>query len=315
MATTSDPTSQNTQQTAAQKSAQAFGAYPGATTTANTITDYTTPGTTVNNTTGQTVQNTQTTAQPTTSTSTSNPYSSLTQFTTGMTDDQVRALANQYITAGGAPNTDNGQYWVNAYHQFGATDPGYFQTRLEQGITQNVTGQGATGSTGSTAYVPGQGVAGQGTVFGSNNPLTAQQTALEQQMINNLSTAENPVTANDPIIKAQTDAFNAQQQQAARNYQTQAAESGGPDANLSAVARSQAEQVGQNTSGMEATLMGNEVNARRSEIENLLSQQSGLLTSEQSMQLQEELAQLNLANNAINTNNTTLNQSGNPTTA
>ena len=56
------------------------------------------------------------------------------EFTANMTPDQVRALANQYISAGGVQNTDNGEYWVNAWNQFGKKDPAYFLSRLKQGI-------------------------------------------------------------------------------------------------------------------------------------------------------------------------------------
>lgn len=70
---------------------------------------------------------------------------SVPQFTSGMSDDQVRAAANQYISAAGLPNTDNGQYWVNLYHQEG-NDPNFFTTRLLNGINQNGGNMSAFGA-------------------------------------------------------------------------------------------------------------------------------------------------------------------------
>lgn len=57
-----------------------------------------------------------------------------------MTPDQVRASANQQIAASGRPNVDNGQYWVDAWNQWGSGDPAYFQTRLQQGLAGNPAG-------------------------------------------------------------------------------------------------------------------------------------------------------------------------------
>jgi hypothetical protein len=57
-------------------------------------------------------------------------------FDPAFTPDQVRALVNTYIAAGGVANTDNGQYWVTEWPVWGSHDPAYFRTRLEQGIAQ-----------------------------------------------------------------------------------------------------------------------------------------------------------------------------------
>lgn len=98
--------------------------------------------------------------------------SAVPQFTAGMTPDQVRAAANQYIAAAGLPNTDNGQYWVDLYASSGgATDPGYFQTKLLNGIQQNggnMTPFGAPSATAPGGYGPGtSGYSGSGGAPGS----------------------------------------------------------------------------------------------------------------------------------------------------
>lgn len=150
---------------------------------------------------------------------------------------------------------------------------------------------------GSGAYVPGQGVPGQGTVFGEGQGFNPRINALDELLMRR-STQDLTPDATDPIIKGQVEAFNAQQQQAQRNYLAGLAERGGPNTNIGAETRRSAEQVGQATGGFEAQLMQQELNARRNEIQQALSGRMGLLTTQQQMQLQEELAQLGLAQNA-----------------
>lgn len=97
------------------------------------------------------------------------------------------------------------------------------------------------------------------------------------------------VDPNDPVIKAQTDAYSANNQRAQRSYLTDAAEKGGPNANLEGVSRSMAEQGAQATGGLQASLMNNELTARRQEIQNALQESGSLLTADQQLQLQREL--------------------------
>jgi hypothetical protein len=89
--------------------------------------------------------------------------SPLPTFTKGMTDDQVRAAANMYITQGGAKNIDNGDYWVQKYHEFGGNDPAYFQTQLQNAIA------GQPGYNGKYGAAPPSGN-GQNGANGANLP-------------------------------------------------------------------------------------------------------------------------------------------------
>ncbi len=135
-----------------------------------------------------------------------------------------------------------------------------------------------------------------GSVFSDSNPMTGQS----NDLFNNLMARANEsltIQPNDPTIQPQVNAFNAQQQQAARNAEAQMAESAGPNANTGAETRSAQEKIGQNTSAFQATLMGQEVTARRQEIQQALSGAEGLLTAEQQMRLQEEDQQLSRAQN------------------
>lgn len=102
------------------------------------------------------------------------------------------------------------------------------------------------------------------------------------------------VDPNDPVIKAQTDAYRAEQTRAARNLMAEQAERGGANSNQDATQRSATEKAAQATAGFQGTLMANEVAARRQEIQAALSGQQGILTAEQQMALQQELANLDV---------------------
>jgi hypothetical protein len=97
------------------------------------------------------------------------------------------------------------------------------------------------------------------------------------------------VSPDDPLIKAQTDAYRAEQERAGRNYLSDAAEREGATADLTPERRSIAEKVGQASSGFTAQAMQRELDARRQEIVDALKGASGFLTAQQQMQLQQEL--------------------------
>lgn len=159
-------------------------------------------------------------------------------------------------------------------------------------------GVGAPGGLGG-AYVPGQGVPGQGTVFGANNPLTGQVNDLESTLAGIYSgTApieNNPSLQIDPtgdkVIQSQLQPFAAEQQLGIRNTLAQLAENN-PNSPLAAETMALGEKAGLNTAAYEGQLLQNELAARRQEIQQALQSKQGLLTQEQQMQLQEELSQI-----------------------
>jgi hypothetical protein len=157
---------------------------------------------------------------------------------------------------------------------------------------------GSAGGPGGGAYVPGQGVPGQGSVFGGLNPQNPGVNALEAEQMKLLAEAEKPVTPQDAVIRGQVEPYAAMQEQGVRNLLSRTAETAGPNANPEAVARSASEQAAQATGAFQGQAMQNELAARRAQIQQLLQDQSGLLTTEQQMQLQEELNQLSLAQGA-----------------
>lgn len=102
------------------------------------------------------------------------------------------------------------------------------------------------------------------------------------------------VNPNDPVIRDQTNAYEAAQTRAARTAEAQAAERGGPNANIGAETRSASEKAAQNTAGFQASVMQNELTARRAEIAQALQGAQGFLTAQQQMALQEELAKMDV---------------------
>jgi hypothetical protein len=116
------------------------------------------------------------------------------------------------------------------------------------------------------------------------------------QMLMDRAMASKDVSASDPIIRPQVDAYRAEQERAQRNSLADLAERSGPLANLRGEQRIAAERTGQNVSGFQAELMGRELTARRSEIQQALTGLQGLLSTDQQLALQRELA---LLDNAI----------------
>lgn len=108
------------------------------------------------------------------------------------------------------------------------------------------------------------------------------------------ATQGTQVNPNDPALKQQTDAYNAGVERKVRDYVADQAESLGPDATgaLRGQTRMANEQAGQAEGGFSAQVVGQELQNRRTEIQNALSQLSGLMTQDQQAALQQKLADL-----------------------
>jgi hypothetical protein len=212
---------------------------------------------------------------------------------------------NTYARSKGVTDPNFANYWVgkgDELYQRGQEigDPNYAGMRLSMADEFGGPryGGGGGGAAGGGAYVPGQGVPGMGTVFGGGGTTgSAAGNSLYDFLMSRAKQSLTP-DPNDPVIAAQTNAFSAQADRAAKNQMTMAAEKGGPLGNTDATNRSALEHAAQSTAGYQGQLLGNEVAARRNEIQNALSGAQGLLTDTQRMQLQEELAQLQLGQGA-----------------
>ncbi len=211
---------------------------------------------------------------------------------------------NNYAASRGVTDPNFANYWIGKGDELYSrgqeiNDPNYAFYRLQHADEfGNPLPADGGGGAGGGAYVPGKGVPGMGSIFGAGGVTgSAAGNSLFDFLMQRAHQGVAP-DPNDPIIKNQVGAFGATQTRAARDAEAAAAERGGPNSNQDAVRRSMAEKVGQNTSGYQAQLLGNEVAARRAEIQNALSGAQGLLTDTQRAQLQEELAQLQLGQGA-----------------
>ncbi len=118
--------------------------------------------------------------------------------------------------------------------------------------------------------------------------------ALYGQLMQRATQGTN-VDKNDPVIRAQTEAFTANTDRAQRNYLADRAESLGPYSSgaMRGEGRMATERAGQAAGGFQAQLMGRELTARRDEIQNALSGMQGMLSADQTRELQKQLGLLN----------------------
>lgn len=195
-------------------------------------------------------------------------------------------------------------YWVGRIMQTGGFTPdnvGYWSHRI------------GLGPNGQTPDTPSTNNTLQNTITSSlSQGLPGSQTPLPANSANDLYTALMKranqgltVDPNDPIIKAQTNAYDTTQEQQRRKYMADLAEKGGPNADLGVENRSTSETAGQNDSQFQATLMANELTQRRTEIQNALTEQGSLLSDQQRIQLQQQLGLIdaNLRQQGINSGN------------
>ena|SRR3990167_9392076 len=103
------------------------------------------------------------------------------------------------------------------------------------------------------------------------------------------------IDRNDPIIRAQSDAFAANQERGRRNYISDTAESTGPFANIQGEKRMASERYGAETGKFEAGLLGQELMSRRAQISQRLNSMAGMLSGEQQQELQRQLSLMDQA--------------------
>ena len=244
---------------------------------------------------------------------------------TGIVGPRQAYPAASPITQAASPATQGG-FDRNAFRDKWMSSGGYggnvkqFLTdnpTISQGITQVGTGGdkwrlptgeemdlvidvGGANKAGWTGFGPsaggGAGGAGGGSQAGqaggqySGLPSGAPNSVFD--MLMKRASRDPNVDPNDPIVKAQTEAYGAQETKAMRDYLSSEAERAGSMANIGAERRSAAEQVGQRTGAFQGQLMQRELARRQGEIENALSGAAGFLTEQQRLQLQNELTRL-----------------------
>lgn len=148
-----------------------------------------------------------------------------------------------------------------------------------------------SGSSGSSSPTQSWLSASSGPSSGAQVQRDPRADALYQQLLGR-SQQGLAVNRNDPVIRAQADAYGAQTERARRNFVSDTAEREGPLANIQGERRMAAERQGQQSGAFEAELMGRELTARRQEIAQALAQMQGLLTADQEANLRMQLAEM-----------------------
>lgn len=134
---------------------------------------------------------------------------------------------------------------------------------------------------------------------GGENPNAGREQSL-LDLLQGISTGSRPESANqnfqvdpnDPIIKNQVDAYDAAQQRSGRDALDALAERQGTHANLGMETRHAAEARGQATGGFQASLIGQELTARRQEAEQSLQLYSQYMTADQQREAQRQIEEL-----------------------
>lgn len=213
------------------------------------------------------------------------------------------ALESQYGRRGASGQTGSGM------DDKEATARGYGSGRGETADDGGVAPPAPSGQSGSTVAQAWNGQQAN-TLFPDwyRELLTRQQQQAEQQQMETKARADAlygtlneragqslAIDRNDPIIRAQSDAFSANQDRARRNYLSDTAERQGPLANIQGERRMASERYGQATGTFEAELLGRELSARREEIAEALRMSAGLLSGDQQRTLQQQLAMLDQA--------------------
>lgn len=135
-------------------------------------------------------------------------------------------------------------------------------------------------------------------MYTSQNAQSAQNEGRNTQLYNTLMSRANQslnINRSDPIIRAQADAYSANENRTMRDYISDTAERSGPYANMRGEQRMAAEGVGQRTGAFEAQLMGRELTARRAEVAEALQGMQGMLSADQIRQLQQQLGLIDQA--------------------
>jgi len=184
-----------------------------------------------------------------------------------------------------------------------------------EGVIQNPGAYGLGGGESGGGGFSGGGFSGSSYSSGSIAPSISisgnyggfkspQATTLWDMLMGKALQSTN-INPKDPIIKGQVDAASAQQRRVGRNYMADLAEREGPTSNLNLEGRMQSEREAQSMGSLQASLMQNELSARRNEIMQSMQLMGGMLSDEQRIALQKELGLIdaNLAQQRITNQN------------
>jgi hypothetical protein len=165
----------------------------------------------------------------------------------------------------------------------------------------NYSAWGGSGGGGTQPAGQGAGTGGADIQGLLSQLLAGQDTGRQGDFFNQLQGLigqyGQPVTAQDPVIKNQVDAFGAAQQRGAEQGQAALAEAnaykGIPTGTQDAGTAAGYESAALNTGQFQASEIRNELTQRRSYLQQTLSLYGGQLSSEQARMLQAQIAAIN----------------------
>lgn len=227
--------------------------------------------------------------------------------------DTIMKQANDYQAGGGAERSGIRDYLQGQYNDFyNPLAASYRQAMQSRGTPADATDANLMKSAdfanyARTGQLPQQTLAQQWTSAASAQPSASTATMTEtstptytagtdprrQQFFEELMSrirANDAIPGRDnPVVRAQADAYSAQQTREMRDYLADLAESEGPNANLRGEQRMAAEMAGRNSGQFEAELIGREQDARRAQTQAMLGQVVNLLDVDSQQALQREL--------------------------
>jgi len=206
-------------------------------------------------------------------------------------DPRLAALYQQYGVTPGGPGSGltDWQYWQNDALSNAGGDWDYISKRLGSDLAGTGPDQGGGGAAPS-----GSGGGGTMGPFTQSTPTsTWSADPRTNDLYNTLLGRSNQslqISPDDPIIRNQTDNFAATEDRQQKKYLSDLAEQEGGTGNLGMEKRMSSEKIGQDTANFQGQLMGNELMARRQEIQDSLTQMGSLLSDQEKMDLQNQLA-------------------------
>jgi len=196
----------------------------------------------------------------------------------------------------GTDKVDFGNGPVDVVTNANGTGPKYLWNAALGGNNGQPGGDGGAGGAGGVGGAGGAGglggPGGDGSLSSSSSYTTNPDMQALIKTLTDRAGQTLQIDRNNPLIRSQADPAEAQMVRAQRHYLSDLAEKGGPNANLTAESRLTSEQLGQQSGQFEASLIGKEIEDRRTEIQSALSELGGILSGEEKLALQKELSYL-----------------------
>lgn len=229
---------------------------------------------------------------------------------------QYNQTFNTGPTTGAAYYNINGHNVIGLPNGVGGQYGGYFTDEGGWHFVPRIAPEGGNSGTPLLNSTSGGGTADilssylNSIISGLNNrpdPNAALRSSLTNQFSSLMDRYSAPVSASDPIIQANTDAYHGIQQRQLGSYGETLAErahaEGVPVGAFDAALGNASNAAGQGEAAYTGGLMTNELQARRSALSNLLGQASGYLSTADQQALQDKIATIDAALGSVTAGN------------